>query len=217
MIQRGRGRIINICSGAGFEAWPLASAYAVSKAALFRLSENLAVETREQGVQVFAIDPGLVHTDMVEGILHCGEPSIEQAVTEWLAAGGDIPPERAAQMVVFLASGRGDALSGRFLLPTDDEEALVGRAGELAISEQGVRDQCADPSHADSSRRRGHRIHHRQASKLVARAEDGNLVAESQHRRPPRPTATMGLGRGRRSLVEQSSRVTIAPSWTRHS
>jgi NAD(P)-dependent dehydrogenase (short-subunit alcohol dehydrogenase family) len=137
MIRRGRGRIINISSGAGFAAWPLVSAYAVSKAALFRLSENLAAETRDQGIAVFAIDPGLVHTDMVEGALHWGEPSIEQSFRVSLAAGEDIPPDRAAQMVVFLASGRGDALSGRFLGPEDDEEALVGRAGE--IQEQDLR------------------------------------------------------------------------------
>jgi NAD(P)-dependent dehydrogenase (short-subunit alcohol dehydrogenase family) len=131
MLRRGRGRIINVSSGAGFGAWPLLSAYAVSKTALFRLSENLAAETREHGIQVFAINPGMVHTAMFEYGLHCGEPSIEQQFREWLANGQDIPPDRAAQMVVFLASGRGDALSGRFLVKTDDEEALVRRAGEI--------------------------------------------------------------------------------------
>jgi NAD(P)-dependent dehydrogenase (short-subunit alcohol dehydrogenase family) len=64
MLRRGRGRIINVSSGLGFEAMLLLSAYAVSKAALYRLSENLAAETRAQGIQVFTIDPGLVHTDM---------------------------------------------------------------------------------------------------------------------------------------------------------
>jgi NAD(P)-dependent dehydrogenase (short-subunit alcohol dehydrogenase family) len=131
MLRRGRGRIINISSSAGFQAWPLVSAYTVSKAALYRLSENLAEETREHGIQVFALNPGLVHTDMVEYGLHCGQPRIEQQFEEWLAQGQNIPPERAAQMVVFLASGKADALSGRFFDPEDDEEALVGRAGEI--------------------------------------------------------------------------------------
>jgi len=62
MIRRGRGRVINVSSGAGFQAWPLVSSYAVSKAALFRLPENLAEEMREQGIQVFAITPGLMRT-----------------------------------------------------------------------------------------------------------------------------------------------------------
>jgi NAD(P)-dependent dehydrogenase (short-subunit alcohol dehydrogenase family) len=131
MIQRGHGRIVNISSGAGFQAWPLGSAYAVSKAALFRLSENIAAETREQGIQVFAICPGLVHTAMVEYGMHCGEPSIEQGFRQSLADGHDIPPERAAGIVVFLASGKADALTGRFIRSTDDEEALIARAKEI--------------------------------------------------------------------------------------
>ena len=107
------------------------SAYAVSKAALFRLTENLAAETGPHGVQVFAIDPGLVRTAMVEGALRCGVPAIEQQFREWLDAGENIPPERAAELVVFLASGWADALSGRFLGAGDDREALVQRVDEI--------------------------------------------------------------------------------------
>ena len=69
---------------------------------------------------------------MVESALHCGEPAIEQDFAQSLAEGYDVPPERAAaQMVVFLASGKADALSGRFLRSTDDEEASVARAEEI--------------------------------------------------------------------------------------
>ncbi len=131
MIRRGRGRIVNVSSGAGFQAWPMVSAYSVSKAALFRLAENLAEETREQGIQVFAITPGLVRTEMVENALHCGEPRVEQEFKESLAEGHDVPPERSARMVVFLASGQADALSGRFFRSGDAEEALVARAEEI--------------------------------------------------------------------------------------
>ncbi len=131
MIRRGHGRIINVSSGAGFQAWPMVSAYSVSKAALFRLSENLAEELGGQGIQVFAITPGLVRTEMVEGNLHCGEPTVEQGFAESLAEGHDVPPERSAGMVVFLASGKADALSGRFIRSSDDEEALVARAAEI--------------------------------------------------------------------------------------
>jgi NAD(P)-dependent dehydrogenase (short-subunit alcohol dehydrogenase family) len=131
MIRRGHGRVINVSSGAGFQAWPMVSAYSVSKAALFRLSENPADEVGGQGIQVFAITPGLVRTEMVEGGLHCGEPTVEQEFAESLAEGHDVPPERSAGMVVFLASGKADALSGRFIRSSDDEEALVGRAAEI--------------------------------------------------------------------------------------
>jgi NAD(P)-dependent dehydrogenase (short-subunit alcohol dehydrogenase family) len=131
MIARGRGRIVNISSDAGFQAFPMASAYAVSKVALYQLSENLAAETAEQGISVFAIYPGLVHTDMVDAGLHSEVPSIKSLFRRLIDEGDNLPPERAAEMVVFLASGQGDALSGRFFGARDDEWALVARAGEI--------------------------------------------------------------------------------------
>lgn len=80
MLSRGHGRIVNVSSGAGFAAVPMLSAYAVSKAGLYRFSENLAAETRGHGVMVFAVNPGLVRTAMSESALACGEPSIERWV-----------------------------------------------------------------------------------------------------------------------------------------
>jgi hypothetical protein len=67
----------------------------------------------------------------MEGHLNSGEPAIEQQIREIVAGGWDIPPDRAAQMVVFLASGRGDALSGRFFGPEDDLDTLVRHADEI--------------------------------------------------------------------------------------
>jgi NAD(P)-dependent dehydrogenase (short-subunit alcohol dehydrogenase family) len=132
MLARRRGRIVNVSSGAGFAAWPMVSSYAVSKAALFRLSENLAVETRGQGVHVFAIDPGLVRTAMSEGAMSCGDPSVEQAFQSWFASGADGPPERAARLVAYLASGSADVLSGRYVSVDADVQQMVANAGDIA-------------------------------------------------------------------------------------
>jgi NAD(P)-dependent dehydrogenase (short-subunit alcohol dehydrogenase family) len=43
-----------------------------------RFTECLTVEVAGQGVQTFAVDPGLVHTPLVDGALRCGVPYIEQ-------------------------------------------------------------------------------------------------------------------------------------------
>lgn len=131
MVERGRGRVVNVSSGVGFAAWPMVSSYAVSKAALYRLTENLAAETKEQGVQVFAISPGLVRTAMSENGLSCGEPSVAQLFQGWFDAGADTPPERAAELVVYLASGEADALSGRCLDVGYDVRGMVARAHEI--------------------------------------------------------------------------------------
>jgi NAD(P)-dependent dehydrogenase (short-subunit alcohol dehydrogenase family) len=45
------------------------SAYVTAKAALIRLTENLAAEVQEHGVRVFAIQPGTVRTAMAEAVL----------------------------------------------------------------------------------------------------------------------------------------------------
>jgi len=108
MLARGHGRIVNVSSGVGFAAIPMLSAYVVSKTALYRLSENLAAETRGHGVMVFAIDPGLVRTAISESALSCGEPSIEQWFKDAFARQEDVSKAAAATLMVQLASGAAD-------------------------------------------------------------------------------------------------------------
>jgi NAD(P)-dependent dehydrogenase (short-subunit alcohol dehydrogenase family) len=131
MLARGHGRIVNVSSGVGFAAIPMLSAYVVSKTALYRLSENLAAETRGHGVMVFAIDPGLVRTAISESALSCGEPSIEQWFTDAFARQQDVSPESAAALVAYLASGAADVLSGRNIDVSDDVAQMVARAAEI--------------------------------------------------------------------------------------
>jgi 3-oxoacyl-[acyl-carrier protein] reductase len=109
MLSRGHGRIVNAPSAAGLAAIPMMSAYAVSKAALYPLSENLAAETRGHGVMVFAIFPGLVRTAMSESALSCSEPSIQQWFKDAFANQEDVSAESAATLVAYLASGAADA------------------------------------------------------------------------------------------------------------
>ncbi|MGE5135166.1 MAG: SDR family NAD(P)-dependent oxidoreductase [Gemmatimonadota bacterium] len=132
MLARGHGRIVNVSTTAGFAATPMLSAYAVSKAALYRLSENLAAETRGHGVAVFTIIPGLVRTAMSESALSCGEPSVAQWFKGAFASQEDVSAESAATLVTYLASGAADILSGRYIAATDDVVQMVARADEIA-------------------------------------------------------------------------------------
>jgi NAD(P)-dependent dehydrogenase (short-subunit alcohol dehydrogenase family) len=125
MLRRGHGRIINVSNSSGFAAVPMLSAYSVSKAALYGLTENLAAETRAHGVMVFTIIPGLVRTSMSESALSCGEPSIEQWFKGAFAKEENISPESAASLVVSIASGAADVLSGRYIFVTDDVPQMV--------------------------------------------------------------------------------------------
>jgi NAD(P)-dependent dehydrogenase (short-subunit alcohol dehydrogenase family) len=131
MLARGHGRIVNVSSSVGLAAVPMLSAYAVSKTALYRFSENLAAETRGHEVMVFAVNPGLVRTAMSESALSCGEPSIEQWFTDAFARQDDVSAESAATLVAYLASGAADVLSGRNIFATKDVTQMVARAAEI--------------------------------------------------------------------------------------
>ena len=135
MAARGRGRIVNVASAAGTAPRPHFSAYGLAKTALVRLTETLALEAAPHGVRVFALHPGRVLTPMNQGLLASPEfrrwyPGIVQRIEEgrfeWMAA------DPAARLVVTLASGAADALSGRYLdVETDDVAALVARAEDI--------------------------------------------------------------------------------------
>jgi NAD(P)-dependent dehydrogenase (short-subunit alcohol dehydrogenase family) len=133
MITRGRGRIINVASRAGALPVPYMGAYVTSKAALIRFTENLALESREHGISVFAVHPGTVRTAMITGGFDT------PAGRQWIPKFRDTPekmsyvsPDRSAQLVLQLASGRADALTGRFLSIHQDLNMLLARAEEIA-------------------------------------------------------------------------------------
>ncbi len=126
MAQRGRGRIVNMGSGGSYlpitnPSIALGTSYGASKAALGRFSETLAAALGPLGIRVFLISPGLVRTDMTE-------PFGDDA--PWT------PPELAPRLIRVLASGRADALAGRYLhAEHDDIEDLILRADEVVAND----------------------------------------------------------------------------------
>jgi 3-oxoacyl-[acyl-carrier protein] reductase len=116
MLRRGRGRIVITGSGAAYLPGSSNSAYSASKAAVWRFGEILAQQLQGH-IPVFIFSPGLVRTQM----------------TTW--AGDDAPwtsPELAPRLVRVLASGRADALAGRYIhAEHDDIEDLIARADEI--------------------------------------------------------------------------------------
>jgi len=134
MIRRGGGRIINLASNAGVFRWPTASAYSASKAAVVKFTENLAVELKPHNICVFAFHPGLVDGGMTHAAL-AADTAIDSPAyraTTWVRkqyeAGHAVPAEAAVKSILFLASGAGDALSGRYLTVFDDLAILTASA-----------------------------------------------------------------------------------------
>jgi NAD(P)-dependent dehydrogenase (short-subunit alcohol dehydrogenase family) len=142
MVNRRRGRIINVASGGGLQAVAYGSAYGISKTAMIRLSEQLAVETKERGISVFAIHPGTVRTPMTAYWLETGMAALPAPVAqrcEWFCKifeeDRDTPVQEPVQLVLFLASGQADALSGCFITVHDDVAEMTSQGAEIQESE----------------------------------------------------------------------------------
>ena len=120
MLARTSGRIVITASGAAYLPGSSSTAYPTSKAAVARYGETLANELRGR-IPVFFFSPGLVKTAMTG---HWGDD------LPWT------PPELAPQLVRVLASGRADALAGRYIhAEHDDIEDLIVRADEIVAND----------------------------------------------------------------------------------
>jgi NAD(P)-dependent dehydrogenase (short-subunit alcohol dehydrogenase family) len=140
MLTRGQGRIINLASAAGLQAVETGASYCVSKAALIRLSEAIALETTSHGLATFAINPGTVRTPMNLRFMESEEmrrrsPDVAAWFEQLFAEGQDTPIERSVQLVLTLASGKADVLSGCYVSIDDDLDALLAQAE--AIQSEG--------------------------------------------------------------------------------
>jgi len=117
MLERGKGRIVITGSGAAYLPGASSTPYPSSKAAVCRYGETLANELAGR-IPVFFFSPGLVKTEITGGNFSDDAP--------WT------PPELAPQLVRVLASGRADALVGRYIhAEHDDIEDLIRRADEI--------------------------------------------------------------------------------------
>jgi len=112
MIKNKWGRIINIASissgGCGI-AFPLIAHYTASKGGVVALTEALALELTSQGINVNAICPGAIDTDMAQGVKKGGQ--LAQVLAR-IPKGRLGQPEEIASLTVFLASEESDYISG---------------------------------------------------------------------------------------------------------
>ncbi|AJY45272.1 SDR family NAD(P)-dependent oxidoreductase [Martelella endophytica] len=137
MLERGRGRIVNLVGGGTGTSFPHGSGYAASKAGIMRFTECLNDTTVPGGVLAFAVDPGLVRTAMTEMQLdtEAGRtflPGIQQLFEDKI----NVPPSKAAALIADIARGRFDRLAGRMLRGPEDRDALE-REIDAIIADDG--------------------------------------------------------------------------------
>jgi NAD(P)-dependent dehydrogenase (short-subunit alcohol dehydrogenase family) len=138
MIKQGSGKIINFSGGGATSPRPYFTAYAASKGAVVHLTESLAEELKRYNIQVNAIAPGAVNTDMLDQVLKAGllagEHEFKKA-QEQLEKGG-APIEKPARLAVFLASNESNGLSGKLISAVwDNWQNMATQINEIMSSD----------------------------------------------------------------------------------
>jgi len=122
MQKRGGGKIITF-SGGGEGAYPHFSSYAASKGGVVRLTETLASELAGFHIDINAIAPGAVNTKFLDELLAAGPEKVGKE-TYYISLkqkdGGGVAPEKAAELVLFLASPESDGISGKVISAIHD-------------------------------------------------------------------------------------------------
>jgi 3-oxoacyl-[acyl-carrier protein] reductase len=138
MRGRGWGKIINVSGGGATTPRPDFSAYASAKTALVRFTETLAEELKGTGVDVNAVAPGPMNTRMLDETIAAGpgRASREHAAAVERAKSNGVPPEKAADLVYWLASPASDGITGRLISAVwDDWQKLAERRDKLAATD----------------------------------------------------------------------------------
>jgi 3-oxoacyl-[acyl-carrier protein] reductase len=134
MIERRRGKIVNLSGGGATAPRPNFSAYAASKAAVVRLTEALAEELKGFNIQVNAIAPGAINTRMLEEVFAAGNAAGEVALAQakkQKQSGGD-SLEAVIDLAIFLASEESGGLTGKLISAQHDPwREWAGKADEL--------------------------------------------------------------------------------------
>jgi len=136
---RRYGKIINMSGGGATKPLPGLSVYAASKAAVVRLTETLALEVKDWGIDVNAVAPGALATRLTDQLVDAGPGRVGAALHAQMVkvqADGGTPLRYGAERCGYLASAQSDGLTGRLIAALWDPWPFDGAISrELAASD----------------------------------------------------------------------------------
>ncbi|MBL3656120.1 gluconate 5-dehydrogenase [Fulvivirga sediminis] len=126
MVERKKGKIINICSMMSELGRNTVSAYAAAKGGLKMLTRNLATEWAKYNIQVNGIGPGYFATDQTAPIRVDGHP-FNDFIVNRTPAGRWGDPEDLGGTTIFLASKASDFVNGQIIYVDGGILATIGK------------------------------------------------------------------------------------------
>jgi 3-oxoacyl-[acyl-carrier protein] reductase len=118
-LKATRGSIVTYSGGGASGPLPRFDAYAASKAAVVRLTENIAVDLDESGVRANSVAPGFIVTPMHDETLRAGADRVghayHQRTRRAVEEGFRDSPVLAARLTAFLLSDASEGITGRLI------------------------------------------------------------------------------------------------------
>lgn len=111
MMKKRYGKIINIASVAGVAGNFGQGNYSASKAGVIGFTKSMAKELASRGINVNAVAPGLIETDMTKKL----KEDIKDSLVKNIPMGRLGTPHEIANIVVFLASEKSDYITGQVI------------------------------------------------------------------------------------------------------
>jgi NAD(P)-dependent dehydrogenase (short-subunit alcohol dehydrogenase family) len=118
MKENKYGKIINLSGGGATTPMPGLSAYAASKAAIVRITETLALETKDFHIDINAVAPGALNTRLLEEVLAAGPDLVGKEFYEKSLKqrdSGGTSMDKGTSLCVFLASSESDGITGKLI------------------------------------------------------------------------------------------------------
>lgn len=114
MLKQGSGKIINIASIAGLIGFEQSAAYCAAKGGVVNLTREMALDYASKGININAIAPGVIDTDMTKSFLT--DEAAKKSFLEKTPVGRIGKPEDIAYAAVYLASDESDFVTGHTLV-----------------------------------------------------------------------------------------------------
>lgn len=115
LMAGGGGAIVNVSSISAVAAFETQAAYASSKAAVAQLTKVIAIEYGRMGIRCNAVAPGVIETDIMEGVVENGREMLRSFGSAH-PIGRIGQPQEVAEAIAFLASPASSFITGALLL-----------------------------------------------------------------------------------------------------